>query len=165
MSTQNDVKLVKPENTLKKKVGDGGFNKEDIKRAQDAIDNTDIDFAPQGLLLLDRLKETLGDIRSGKIKSGRVALDELIYPLLQLKAQGGMFNYPTITQITTDILLFLEDIKKIDKDLLKIMDSYHQSAKIILEHNLKDVQSATAVQIANELKAVCTRYTLKRTPK
>lgn len=156
------VKFVQPTNTLKSKVGSGGFDEKDIERAQDALDNTEVDFTPTGKQLLSRLQGTINDIKSGKITDGKHALDELIYPLLQLKAQGGMFNYPTITLITSEILLFLEDIKKIDRDLLKIMESYHKSASVILELSLRDIKSKVANEISNELSAVCARYTKKR---
>ena len=39
-------KLVKPENTLKKKVGHGGFDAKVLEKAQDMIENNTIDFRP-----------------------------------------------------------------------------------------------------------------------
>lgn len=155
-------KVFKPENKLKEKVGDGGFLEVDVARAQDVLENNDIDFKPLANDLLDQLEGAIQKVKSGEITSGKIAKDELVYPLLQLKAQGGMFNYPIITQISTDIMMFLEDIQRIDLNLLKILTSFHKSTKILVDLEIQDNSNPVAKQLHQELKAVCERYHQKK---
>lgn len=156
--TTKEAKLVKPDNTLKEKVGSGGFNPEDIKRAQTAIDDNEVDFAPIAMELIEDLGVRL------KEHSSRKSYKEFVMsPILQLKSQGTFFKYSSITQLSKIIIKFLEKIDTIDNDAVKIIASYHKSLKIFVSSQIKDPNNPVYGSLETELKAVCARYIKKHT--
>ncbi len=151
-----EAKLVKPENTLKQKVGEGGFNVDDIKKAQEAIDNNDVDFTPLAIELAEDLDKVLKvDLDTEHYKA------RLMSPILQLKSQGSFFKYPSITQLSKIIIKFLEKIDTMDKDAVKIVSSYRQSLKVFIASQIKDTDTPVYKSLETELKAVCARYLKK----
>ena len=155
MSTK--ARLVKPENTLKKKVGHGGFNEVDLVKAQKGIDSNDIDFRPMGADLLGEL-----DVALERIDSGATAdadkMGEIMYPLMQLKSQGALFKYPLISRISHATLDFLEAIDGVDNDVLVIVGAYKKTIKAILALQLTGEGTEVGTQLLNELQGAFSRY-------
>jgi len=153
----NNSKLVKPENTLKKKVGTGGFNETDLVKAQQGLEKNDIDFRPQANDFLGELDVTLEKISSGQMPEDE-QLDAIMYPMMQLKSQGGLFQYPLITKISHATLDFLENIEGIDSDVITITEAYRKTIKAVLALQIKDPANKTGLQLLDELSKAFTRY-------
>lgn len=156
-----DTQILPPDMTLKNKVGDGGFNDDDIAKAQSAIENNDIDFAPDAEHFLLRLGEALDVMEEQKLDDD-VLLDRVLYPVLQLKAQGSLFQYPLITQISDCLVRLLEDTDKVNADLIAIIKSYKQSIHLILNKQISNTENTIGKTLYNEISAVCQRYRQKR---
>ncbi len=152
-----EAKFIEPENTIKKKVGAGGINPELLHKAQEALDNNKVDFKPIALPLLKRLQDATTAIREGK-SSGEEAMEELIQPAMQLKAQGGMFHFPLVSEIGNILINFLETVPQADTEVLKIIDAHHASITAILNMNIKDSGGTTGKKLCSELLDVCGRY-------
>lgn len=151
-----EAKLVKPQNKLKEKVGDGGFNVEDIKKAQMAIDNNEVDFAPVALDLIQDLEKAL------KADPQQKDFEQIVMlPILQLKSQGAFFKYPSVTDLSKIIINFSERVERLDNDALKIIASYLQSIKVFIASEIKESKNPVYVSLETELKAVCARYIKK----
>lgn len=155
MSTES--KLVKPENTLKKKVGTGGFNERDLVKAQQGIEKNDIDFRPQGNDFLAELDAVLTKIKAKEMPDNE-QLDAIMYPMMQLKSQGGLFQYPLITKISHATLDFLENITGIDDDVITITEAYKKTVKAVLTLQIKDPANKTGLQLLDELMKAFSRY-------
>ncbi len=151
------VKMVKPENTLKKKVGSGGFNETDLIKAQQGIENNDIDFRPLANDLLAELNTVLKAIEEDKISVDK-QFAEIMYPMLQLKAQGGLFKYPLVSHISHKALDFLENIDGPDGDVIKIVVAYHNSVQAMIKLQLKEVESPVGSKLVAELEQAFARY-------
>lgn len=150
-------KLVKPENTLKKKVGHGGFKDTDLVKAQSMIEDNKIDFKPIAQDLLKELEQVLANVESGEVSLGE-ALGGVMYPLMQLRAQGSLFHYPTITTISDIVVDFLDSVGALDKDALEIVAAYRQAAQAMLKLGIKDTSNKVGQQLCAEIKAACARY-------
>jgi len=150
-------KLVKPENTLKKKAGSGGFNESDLMKAQNMIETNEIDFAPLAMDLLKELAEILKKIKSGEIKKEDY-FDQIMYPLMQLKSQGALFRYPLVTKISHLMLDFLENIKSIDSNAIEIVEAYKKSVTAIITLKLKDVNNKAGLELCKALSDAFDRY-------
>jgi len=150
-------KIIKPDNTLKKKAGSGGFKESDLLKAQTMIENNEIDFRPLGSDLLKELDQALSDIRSGKIENAK-ALDSIMYPMMQLKSQGGLFKFPLITQISHLMLDFLESISESDNDVLEITDAYRKTINAVLALEIKGKDSKEGRQLCLALRDAFERY-------
>lgn len=150
------TKIVKPRNTLKEKVGDGGFSKESLERAQTAIDENDVDFVPiakKYLALIDKaVKEYKEDQNSRKLYK------ELLDQLTQLRAQGSMFNYPSITIITDTVVDLLESLNKVDDTIVEIVKAYEKSAMALLLSKVKSANDPICKALLKELRIVCKKY-------
>ena len=154
---EEKTKLIKPQNTLKKKVGHGGFRSSDLIKAQAAIENNKIDFKPIARDLLKELSEILSSIDSGQVKPSD-SLGVIMYPLMQLRAQGSLFHYPSITHISDIVVDFLDSVAVIDSDILEILTAYQKAANAVLSFEIKDASSKVGQDLCDELKAVCQRY-------
>jgi hypothetical protein len=150
-------RLVKPENTLKKKAGSGGFNEKDLVKAQSMIENNEIDFRPLGADLLKELDEVLADIRAGKIDLAG-SLGNIMYPMMQLKSQGGLFKYPLITQISHLMLDFLESITEADEDILEITGAYRRTIHAVLTLEIKGKDTKEGRDLCLALRDAFERY-------
>ncbi|MFP4314443.1 MAG: hypothetical protein ACLFR0_08980 [Alphaproteobacteria bacterium] len=154
------TKIVKPKNTLKEKVGDGGFNPESIKRAQTTIEENVVDFKPIATHYLGEIKKALSDEKTRA--NPEVLYGQLLDQLTQLRAQGAMFQYPAITLLTDTVVDLLDSLKSVDKTILEIIHAYEQSAMILLAKGIKSDQDKTCQILSKELNMVCSKYKEKK---
>ena len=152
-------KLVKPENSLKKKVGNGGFDAKTLSAAQNMIENNTVDFRPQARELSAELGVALAAAREDASNGNDPSImGNLMYPVMQLKAQGGLFHYPIISDISHIIIDFLENIPGLDDIVMEITDAYRKSINAIVTAQIKDSNSGNGKDLRNELDRVCNRY-------
>ena len=150
-------RLVIPVNHLKDKVGDGGFDEENIKKAQQAIEENEVDFKPIAQEYLDDLTQTLQAIEAGS-KSAESSLGVVLDPLMQLRAQGALFHYPSVTEISDVIVDFLDTVQMMDNDILEIVNAMKKAVDAILAMEVKDASDQTCVALIEELQGACARY-------
>lgn len=157
------AEFVKPPNYLKKKVGSGGLPEHTIEKAQRIMDQDMLEeFEP---MARQHLKELMGGIKF--IKQNRLNLDKetliagLIYPTLQLRANGKMFGYSVVTQIAAKLIQFLEVIDYPDDEVLQIAIAFHTSINIILHKKLIGMGGKEGQALFVELDEVCKRYFVK----
>lgn len=156
--------LISPPNILKQKVGSGGISQEILHHAQKLLDENNVDFLPVAERYMDFLKDSISDAQyllkedpSLTIKNEE-AIFAMLSPSMQLKSNGGMFQYPLITRLSDKIILFLEEIEHIDRDMLEIMQGYYSSLRLILSARIKNNGGATGDDLCHALDAACERY-------
>ncbi len=154
------TRIVKPKNTLKEKVGDGGFDAEDIKKAQTTIEENVVDFKPIATQYLSQIKKALADeqVKNHPEKLYAILLDQLT----QLRTQGSMFQYPAITLLTDTVVDLLDSLKKIDPTIIEIVQAYEQSAMVLIAQNIKSDQNKICQMLVKELNLVCKKYKEKQ---
>lgn len=150
-------KLVVPENNLKQKVGNGGFSAATLAKAQDNLDKNDIDFRPMATDYVTSLGGMITDIRAGTIKPEE-AIDAVMFPVMQLRAQGSLFKYPSITKISHILIDCLETVKSIDKDVLELVEGYKKSVQAMIALQLKDDANPAVKELCTALGDACGRY-------
>lgn len=149
-------KIFIPKNRLKEKVGDGGFNQESIKKAQKTIDENIVDFEPIAKKYLDKIKTAISAYQKNQNESDLYA--QILDQLTQLRAQGAMFQYPSITVITDTVVDLLDSLKKVDDKIVEIINAYQQSASVIIASNIKSDQDKVCKALVFELRKVCLKY-------
>lgn len=154
-------KLITPKNKLKEKVGNGGFNQADIEKAQTSIEENDVDFVPIAGNYLKLIRKALEKYEQSGGKGDLYS--DLLDQLTQLRAQGSMFHYPSITEITDTVVDLLDSLATIDDTIIEIVVAYEKSANIILSSEIKSKTDPICVALVKELKAVCDRYKTKKT--
>jgi hypothetical protein len=158
------AKMVVPPNELKEKVGDGGFDEKMITRAQHKIEKNAFDFLPIAAPLMGLMDQAIADIRSGALQ-GEMALRTILHPVMQLRAQGGMFHYPLVTDICDILANFLETVKAPDKDVLEIVLAHKTALNVVLTQKLKDGQDKTGRALCTALTDSCERYSRAKASK
>ena len=152
------AKLVVPKNALKAKVGNGGFSKENINKAQSALEQNDIDFRP---IAAQYLKEITSIVAVYDPEKPKETLLGVLDPLMQLRAQGTLFHYPSLTMVSDVVVDFLDFHEKIDGQIVEIIRAYTKTAGLILDREIKKAEDPICKAFATELRAVCERYNNK----
>lgn len=154
------AEIIFPPNTLKAKVGSGGIDSSLIEKAQRIIEDTQVDFIPIGRRYLTSLEE---GVRTTRNSRGQVDDEGLIatmlYPAMQLKANGGMFGYPLVTSVAARLIRFLEQVRDPNDDVLVVVNGFIESINAILvmgENNRKVMQHGDDLYLA--LDDACERY-------
>lgn len=151
------AELISPPNRLKEKVGSGGIDEAVLMKAQELLEKNTINFEPIANMLLDLLVEAIADAKAGTTK-GEEAIEAMIYPAMQMKAQGSMFHYPLISDISHILVNFLETVEDMNRDVLDIVVAHKMSIKAVLASHLKGDGGKTGKELREALMEACGRY-------
>lgn len=152
-----NAELISPPNRLKEKVGSGGIDEAVLMNAQELLERNTINFEPIANMLIDLLAEAVADAKSGDLK-GEAAIEAMIYPAMQMKAQGSMFHYPLVSDISHILVNFLETVEDMDRDVLDIVIAHKMSIKAVLASHLKGDGGKTGKELREALMEACGRY-------
>lgn len=152
-----NAELLIPPNQLKAKIGTGGIDEAVLVKAQELLENNTIDFKPIALMLMDLLHEAIADAKAGTLQGER-AIEAMLYPTMQLKAQGGMFHYPLISEISNILVNFLETVIFVDKDMLDIVVAHKMSINAVLGSQIKGDGGKVGRELRDALLDACARY-------
>ncbi len=153
-------RLVKPINRFKQKVGTGGIDEKLLDDAQTLIEETKIDFSEYAFGYLETLDKIIKQAKKDN-KNNSETINKLIRPIMQLKANGGMFRYHLVTEIADIILNFLEEIEKLDNDVYKVIDVHKKTIQVIISNKLTGDGGKEGYELAKELDKACKRYIKK----
>ena len=148
---------VVPRNKLKEKAGSGGVDDKVVARAQGLIEHNNIDFTPLAFELVGTLQKTIKEAQSGAI-TGEDAISAILYPAMQLRAQGGMFHYPLITDISDILINFMETVTVIDKEVLEIVEAHKKSIRHVLTKKMRGDGGMVGKELCSALMDSCKRY-------
>lgn len=152
--------LITPPNTLKLKAGSGGLDQKIIEKAQKMIDDSGVDFIPLGQRYLVSLSEGIRMTQARRHELDNEALiATMLYPAMQLKANGGMFKYPLITLVAARLIRFLEHIKEPNDDAMDIINGFATSLQAIMLMGEKNAEvSEHGNDLTQALDEACERY-------
>lgn len=107
--------------------------------------------------MLNLLDKAITNTRNGLL-TGPKALESIIYPAMQLKAQGGMFHYPLVTDIADIMVNFMETLDTLDADAIDIAEAHQKTLQLIIAKDIRDKQGPVQEQFRNALNDACARY-------
>lgn len=167
MATKKDnTQVYQANKILQQKIGTGPLDPAVVERAQRAIEENDVDFAPLGLQFLTELEEALNNVEKNlnpdKFDSQKQSLTR---PVMELKANGTIFHYKLVGDLANIMLSFLESIKSLDKDALSIVRAHHDTLKGIISKGMKGDGGQEGKVFINELTDACERYYKKNKKK
>ncbi|TNE32020.1 MAG: hypothetical protein EP349_02785 [Alphaproteobacteria bacterium] len=158
--TQHGTQIVVPENQLKDKLGRGGCASERVERAQMFINYNDIDFVPLARKLLVLLENGVEGAKDPEL-NWEDAVFLMLYPAMQLNAQGAMFQFPLISKICDVLVNFLEVMEVYNQDAIDIVMAHHDAVQHILDNNVRENGGELEKIMYNNLVAACNRYRKK----
>lgn len=154
------ARFIDPPNILRQKVGKGGLDQTRIDRAEEYIENNPADFTPFAEDIMERLDRIIAQAKSGKIPP-KDAIDQLTRPIMELKANGGMFRYMLLSEIADIVLNFLENITELNNDVFEIIDAHQNTLTVIVTNKLQGGGGKEGQALAQELYAATRRYYAK----
>lgn len=157
---KRNAEFITPPNILKQKVGFGGLHNDILDKAQSLLENHAIDFRPLGEIYLESLSNGIKYcLRADLSQDDNEALiATMLYPAMQLKANGGMFHYPLITTISDKLIHFLEVIDVPDRDVVEIVTAFHTALRAILIGQVKGDGGQYGNDLQKALEDACFRY-------
>lgn len=158
-SPRRKAEFIRPPNTLKAKVGSGGLNEVILAKAQALLENNSVDFLPLAEIYLASLLNGIHDARKEVlITDPEPLIAKIIYPAMQLKANGGMFHYPLVTKTADKLIQFLEVIENPDEDALDIVLAFHSTIRAITMGKITGDGGKYGVELMDALNEACLRY-------
>jgi hypothetical protein len=152
-------RFIKPPNVLKQKVGTGGFDEKLVARSQEYIEKVEVDFIPYAEKYLQEFGAGVKAAASSNDNFKKVR-DNIIRPVMQLKAHGGMFQYQLVSEVADIALQFLEavDNDTINNETLDVLRAHENTLKVIITNKLKGSGGQEGFRLVQELDKACKRY-------
>jgi len=160
------AEFITPPNMLKSKVGSGGLSQTILSKAQDLLENNSVDFRPLGEMSLDQLQDGINQAavdldKSEEERSAEKLIRQMLYPSMQLKANGGMFHYDLVTIIGDKLVQFLEVIEVPDIEALEIVQAFHTTLRAVLLGQIQGTGGRYGAELVQALDDACHRYFVK----
>ena len=156
----SNAKFINPPNRLKAMVGSGGINMALIEKAQKQIEQNNVDLTP----IIETHLETIDlRIKDLETQTNHEHQEDMINSIMQIKANGAMFNYPLVSQVAAIGLSFIEAIETINQDALEVMKAHHTTITLILKRKLSGKGGPEGIILLKELQAATNRYFNKYT--
>jgi hypothetical protein len=157
---RSKVKYIKPPNTLKLKVGHGGLPSSILEKALEYMLGFDEDFRPDATRLINALKTARINAEERLAAEGGAITDveEILKPVMQLKANGGMFKYALVSEVADICQQFLESLNKYDTQAIRIVKAHEVTLRVIIDNSLSGNGGNEGYELLLELHNACQRY-------
>lgn len=156
---RRNAEFITPPNVIKAKVGYGGLSNQVLERAQKLLEEHTEDFAPLARIYLDKMKDGIKAARNlsqDSFDEDQISL--ILFPCVQLKANGSMFHYALVTRLADRFVQFMEVVECLDNETLDIADAFHSTIKIVVASQIKGDGGAQGEDLVEELNSACMRY-------
>jgi len=157
---KRNAEYIKPPNTLKAKVGSGGLSDSILEKAQLLLENNSVDFQPLAEMYLGSLMRGIDEANANCDKDidPEITIATMLYPAMQLKANGGMFHYPLITVISDKLVQFLEVLEDADIDAIEIVLAFHTTIRAVVLGKITGDGGRHGQELIDALDQACMRY-------
>ncbi|MBL8641153.1 MAG: hypothetical protein JNL76_03455 [Alphaproteobacteria bacterium] len=163
MQPRRKAEFYNPPNHLKLKVGNGGLTENILNKAQALLENNSVDFTPLAEMYLDAMMKGIEQARTPSPDLNKdTMIAAILFPGMQLKANGGMFQYQLVTQIADRFIQFIEVIDTIDPDALEIIIAFHTTIRAVILGRIKGDGGKRGEELITALIEACHRYFEKK---
>ncbi len=160
------AEFIKPPNTLKAKVGTGGLTEEILNKAQKLLEENTLDFSPLAYVYLENLWQGIEAAKHMKFSDDtEVLITGMLYPAMQLKANGGMFRFHIVTQAADRLVQFLEVLEEIDTEALEIIMAFYGAIKAVIQGKITGDGGENGKELVSALSVACVKYFERRPPR
>lgn len=159
MPPKRNAEFFTPPNPLKLKVGSGGLSEDILNKAEALLQNNSMEFSPLAEMYLDAMMKGIEQARTPpEGLDNETIIAAILFPGMQLKANGSMFHYDLITQISDRFIQFMEVIDTVDNEALEIILAFHTTIRAVLLGRIKGDGGKRGDDLMNALIAACYRY-------
>ncbi len=151
------LKVIKPNKELSERIGPGTIDVNFIEKAQQVINNSDVDFKPLARTFLDELRTSINQNIIDETPTSK-AIENITFPIMQLKANGLIFKYEVIGNLASIAQDFLDDLQELDIHAIDIMQACHRTMNHVMENDIKDSKDDIGKAFIKELESACKRH-------
>ena len=108
-------------------------------------------------IFLEELERATNVAKEMKTTNKKI-MDDIIYPIMQLKANARIFKYDLIGDLSHIILDFLESTHHLDPLTLQIIGAQHKTISHLVSNNMKGDCGKIGEALKTELQDACERY-------
>lgn len=156
---RRSAEFIKPPNMLKTKVGSGGLSDDILDKAEDLLESNTVDFQPLAEMYLVSLMKGIELAKEADLDDDQeYVISRMLYPGMQLKANGGMFHYPLVTRIADKLIQFLEVIERVDIEVVEIVMAFHTTIRAVVMGRVSGDGGRHGIELMRALNEACTRY-------
>ena len=129
ISNENDeVKVVTPPNTVKEKIGAGGFDPDNVKKAEKTMAEEKPNFEDVAESDIKIIEEAIREGKAGHKKPEQV-IREVNAAAFELKANGGMYDYPLVTDVATSLFQLTDMAEDVDESVFEVLTLHYQAIR------------------------------------
>lgn len=160
---QKRIKIIPACKKLLQKAGSGGLSKDIIMRAQQTFSNSNYNFKPLASEYIQELENAIQQtetVLKAQSRPTPITLkdDTIIQSVMQIKANGAMFDYPLLSEVADICLQFIETLKGYNAEALEIINAHNDIFKLIIDKNIKQNRDDFRYELIIELHHACERY-------
>jgi hypothetical protein len=153
------ARIVTPLNVLKQKIGSGGIDAATLAKAEQVLENNTIDFKPIAKELLAELDASIESARKNQKMKDEAYIEAIIYPAAQFLALGTLFHYPLISDISDNLINFLETVvPPPTQETLEIVIAHRMAIFAALHNNMMGRNPPQGAELKRQLTDACQRY-------
>ena len=145
------------------------YDRDRLREAQRVIDENNVDFVPMAREYLAELHSAIEELEKTESYDLHSAIDRLTAPVMEIKSNASMFNYPLAGLLSNLMLDFLEmlnaleipeDRKKLDDEIFYIARLHHDRLQMVIDQKLQGMEAAHthALELGEELLNACRAY-------
>lgn len=150
-------KKIKATDELVKKSGVGAFDQMLIDKSQKVLDNNQINFIPIVENFLAQLNKAIHDTKQEEEPTRR-ALDNMVDPIMQIKANARVLKYTLVGNLADIMLTFLERLNLADQYAFEIIQAHQRTLTHLVNREMKGSGGDTGAALEKELQSACNRY-------
>lgn len=147
---RKEPRVIKARKLLQQKIGTGQIDPFKIKKMQEYLDNLRIDYDPIAEQYLKKIEDIVAALPESEYDRD-YHLQEIVKPVMELKATGGMFNEHVISNISGTVLGFLEHIQKLDAGSLEIVQAHNVAIRTALRQDIRSLENHKAQDLITEI--------------
>lgn len=153
------AEFIKPPNMLKTKVGGGGLSEDILAKAENLLESNTVDFQPLADMYLNTMAKGIEYAKDADpAEDKEYIISRMLYPAMQLKANGGMFHYPLVTRIADKLIQFLEVIEQPDIEAVEIVLAFHTTIRAVVMGRVSGDGGKHGTELIRALNDACVRY-------
>jgi hypothetical protein len=125
-----------------------------IERAENAIASHAEDFLPQAEASLTAMNDA---IKQGAGEHSPALKARIFAAAFELKATGGMFDYPLVSLIANNLCLYLEKLETLDKRSVEVAAAHHDAMRAVIVNRITGDGGALGDQLFGSLHELTNR--------
>jgi HPt (histidine-containing phosphotransfer) domain-containing protein len=145
--------LIELPNTLKEKVGSGGFDPIALRRADVAVE----EMAPEYEARLQAEVSALDEAFRAMRRAGAFDVDRLFAAAHSLRGEAGTFGYPLVSAIGNTLARYLDQRPALDAAACEIVESHINALRAVVGRKVKGDGGEIGAQLVQGLAAMVTR--------